>query len=40
MLDNKIKEWTQLVHNFPGLEDIYDTQELRTIKNKLEDGNN
>lgn len=40
MLDEKIKEWAQLVHNFPGLSDIFDVQDLITIKNKLQDGGN
>lgn len=38
MLDEKIKEWAQLVHNFSGLEDVFDTQELRTIKNKINES--
>jgi hypothetical protein len=40
ILEDKIKEWTQLVHNFPGLSDIFNVQDLVTIKNKLENGGN
>lgn len=38
ILEDKIKEWTQLVHNFPAMADIFDVQDLITIKTKLNES--
>jgi hypothetical protein len=38
ILEDKIKEWTQLVHNFRGMSDIFNVQDLITIKNKINES--
>lgn len=38
ILDNKIKEWAQLVQNFPAMEEHFNIQELITIKNKINES--
>ena len=35
ILDNKIKEWAQLVQNFPAMAEHFDITELQTIKTKI-----
>ena len=40
MLDEKIKEWAKLVHDFPAMHEFFSVKELITIKNKLQDGGN
>jgi len=35
ILDNKIKEWAQLVQNFPAMQEHFDITELQTIKTKI-----
>lgn len=35
ILDNKIKEWAQLVQNFPAMQEHFDIKELQIIKTKI-----
>lgn len=38
LLEDKIKEWSQLLHNFPTMADIFNVQDLITIKTKLNES--
>jgi hypothetical protein len=38
ILEDKIKEWVQLVHNFPELHEHFNVTELKTIKSKINEG--